>query len=99
MLGERLFSSKIRAAQMLRQRVIIMLFGDDPFSEEGVQRLDAPRRGGERAQQTVQGDAMPGQKFELRRERAAQRPDRAAPRRERPVNSAVRDLRRRAKLM
>ena len=34
---------------MLRQRVIICLFTDDPFSEKRVQRLDAHRGGGEGA--------------------------------------------------
>ena len=75
MLGECRFAHVVRAAQMLRQCMIILLFSDDPFAEKSVQRLDASRRSGSRVQQTIRGNPMLRKEFEFRRKRARHRPE------------------------
>jgi hypothetical protein len=76
---------------MLRQRVIICLLGNDPFSEKGVQWLDASWRSGQGAQQLIRGDSMLRKELKFRRKRATRRPDRTVDARWRPCSRPIRE--------
>ena len=65
MRGEGRFAEIVGAAQMSRQSMIIMLFGDDPFGEKRLQRLDVSRLGRDSAQQKIRRDAMAHKEFEF----------------------------------
>lgn len=68
---ERRFAEIVSAAQMLRQSMIILLFGDDPFAENSVQRLDVSRRGGEGVDERIGRHTLTQKEFEFRPKRAA----------------------------